>query len=151
MKHRHINLSLVVVVVFGLAIFFTLSCSSDTAEGKVERVDRVKMRQYMVRGEILYQQHCQNCHKADGTGLGRLYPPLAQSDYMLESRERTARLIRYGLQGAIIVNGVEYNQPMPANPNLMPLDIAQIMTFIYNSWENEEGLVEVNDVVEYLK
>ncbi|MEM6522979.1 MAG: c-type cytochrome, partial [Bacteroidota bacterium] len=29
-----------------------------------------------------YLQHCSSCHQKNGEGLARLYPPLADSDYL---------------------------------------------------------------------
>ena len=35
-------------------------------------------------GKRLYEQHCQSCHMPDGKGLGKLIPPLAGADYVLQ-------------------------------------------------------------------
>ncbi|MGY6559487.1 MAG: c-type cytochrome [Nitritalea sp.] len=110
-----------------------------------------KVMQYAVQGKTLYEVHCANCHQKNGKGLGKVIPPLNPSDYMLEDIPRTVRLIRHGLKGEIVVNGVTYNRAMPGNPQLTPLEIAQIATYIYNVWGHSEGLIHVNDVVEYLK
>ncbi|MBA4055732.1 MAG: hypothetical protein C0490_13535 [Marivirga sp.] len=59
-------------------------------------------------------------------------------------------LIRNGKKGELIVNGKSYNQPMPAIPSLTDLEIAEIATYIYNSWENERGIVDVQDVSKIL-
>lgn len=98
----------------------------------------------------MYQQHCINCHQEDGTGLGKLIPPLSGADYMLDNIARTACLIKYGMDGEIIVNGQDYNQPMPANEQLTDIEVAQILTYITNSWQNEEGYFSVKEVSTYL-
>ena len=105
-----------------------------------------KFKQYYVQGERLYAQHCSNCHQFDGSGLGRVYPPLDTSDYMQGNFEQVICLIRYGKSGSLIVNGKEYNQPMKGISSLSDLEIAQIATYIYNTWSHETGLVEVKDV-----
>ena len=105
----------------------------------------LKFRQYAVQGQILYQQHCANCHGADGRGLARLIPPLAQSDFLLNHKERVLCLIRHGMDGPVVVNGVEYNQPMPPNQGLTDIEIAEIATYILNSWGNEGGFVSVQE------
>ena len=105
-----------------------LSCGSryeNEATQDLDRAEKVRYEQYMVQGEQLYRTHCSNCHQAEGTGLGRLIPPLAQSDYMLADIDRTLCLIKNGLQGEITVNGEAYQQPMPANEALRDLEIAQ--------------------------
>jgi mono/diheme cytochrome c family protein len=110
-----------------------------------------KFKQYYVHGEQLYKKYCMNCHQADGSGLARVYPPLAQSDYMNSNFKDVICLIRYGKQGELIVNGVTFNQPMPAIPALTDLEIAEISTYIYNTWEHKRGIIEVKDVSSVLQ
>lgn len=109
-----------------------------------------KFRQYYVHGEKLYIQHCSNCHQKDGTGLGRVYPPLNQSDFMEKNFAAVVCLIRNGASGEMFVNGKEYNQRMPAMPALTDLEIAEITTYIYNTWDHDRGIVEVNTISEIL-
>jgi mono/diheme cytochrome c family protein len=109
-----------------------------------------KFKQYYVQGEKLYKTHCINCHQADGTGLGKVYPPLNNSDYMRNHFEDVICLIRYGKSGELIVNGIQFNQPMPALPALTDLEIAEIATYIYNTWEHEHGIVEVKQATAIL-
>lgn len=104
-----------------------------------------KFTNYFRQGELLYTKHCSNCHQADGSGLGRLYPPLKQSDYMNENFEQVLCLMRNGIRGELTVNGVQYNQAMPGVPTLTDLEIAEIATYIYNAWDNERGLVDVKE------
>jgi mono/diheme cytochrome c family protein len=104
-----------------------------------------------VQGEKLYLKHCSNCHQKDGTGLGRLYPPLRESDYMKNNFEEVVCLIRYGISGEIIVNGEQFNQPMQGISALTDLEIAEITTYIYNSWGHEKGICEVREVSAILK
>ena len=106
----------------------------------------VKFQQYYAEGELLYQQHCANCHQADGSGLGRVYPPLAKSDFINTNPEAVLCLIKYGVAGEMVVNGVTYNKPMPGIPALTELEIAEIATYIFNSWGNTSEMVEVNQV-----
>ena len=110
----------------------------------------VKFQQYYVEGEVLYKQHCANCHQTDGSGLGRVYPPLNKSDFMDEKFNEVICLIKNGRQGEILVNGVMYNQPMAGIPSLTDLEVAEITTYIYNTWSHQQGLVEVSVVTSVL-
>lgn len=115
----------------------------NSATQGLSRADKLRYEQYMIQGKQLYNMHCSNCHQADGSGLGQLIPPLAQSDYMLNSQSRTFCVIKYGLADKITVNGIEYDQPMPANEKLTNIEIAQISTYLYNSWGHEQGYIPV--------
>ncbi|MCU0420052.1 MAG: cytochrome c [Cyclobacteriaceae bacterium] len=110
-----------------------------------------KFQQYYVQGEKLYQQHCSNCHQKKGEGLGRLYPPLAQSDYMQQNFDQVICLMRYGIQGPLTVNGITYNQAMPGVPQLTELELAELATYIYNTGEHARGRVTLEEVARSLK
>lgn len=59
--------------------------------------------------------------------------------------------IRHGVKGEMIVNGLQYNQPMPGIPALSDLEIAEIATYIYNTWSHDHGIIEVKDVSKILE
>ncbi len=115
-----------------------------------ERAQKTKFRQYYIKGEQLYKANCQNCHQADGSGLGELYPPLRKSDYMVSHRDDVICLIRFGKQGEIVVNDKVYNMAMPPQPNLSDLEVAEIATYIYNSWGNDGGMFDVKEITPLL-
>lgn len=125
--------------------FLTLSCTSKSGSDTSP-----KFQQYFVQGEQLYIRHCSNCHQKNGTGLGLVYPPLDTSDYMQNNFENVVCLIRNGKEGELIVNGKGYNHTMPAIP-ITDLEIAEITTYIYNSWSHQRGLIDVKSVSGILK
>ncbi len=108
-----------------------------------------KFKQYYVQGEQLYLRHCSNCHQENGKGLGLLYPPLDTSDYMQNNFEDVVCLIRNGKEGVLVVNGKSFNGKMPES-SLSDLEIAEITTYIYNTWSHQRGLVDVKSVSEIL-
>lgn len=124
------------------------SCVSKTAG---EKKSSTKFDQYYIQGEILYVQHCSNCHQKNGKGLGRVYPPLDSSDYMTTYFSDVICLMKNGKTGELVVNGKTYNQAMPAIPTLTDLEVAEIATYIYNTWSHEKGIIEVKEVSVVLK
>ncbi|UCS93472.1 cytochrome c [Echinicola marina] len=117
----------------------------------LNNIKDLKTRQYAIEGQVLYENHCANCHQSDGTGLGRLIPPLKNADYLKADIGRTVRLIKHGIKGEIIVNGADYNKEMPANPALTNLEIAEITTYIYTAFTGQEKIIEVNKVKAFLE
>lgn len=109
-----------------------------------------KFEQYYVQGQVLYLTHCSNCHQKQGAGLGLLYPPLNKSDFMDTRFEEVICLIKNGRQGELFVNGKQYNKPMKGVPSLTELEIAEISTYIYNTWDHHRGIVEVKVVASAL-
>ncbi|MFN7260365.1 MAG: c-type cytochrome [Cyclobacteriaceae bacterium] len=110
-----------------------------------------KFQQYYVQGEQLYLKNCSNCHQKKGGGLGRLYPPLNKSDYMDQHLENVICLMKNGIEGELLVNGRKYNKEMKGIPSLTELEIAEIATYIYNSWEHQRGIIDIQAVNEALK
>ena len=81
---------------------------------------------------MIYQDFCMQCHQADGKGVENTYPPLAQSDFLLDNREGSIRGVKYGQRGPMTVNGVVYdNTMMPMG--LTEEEIADVLNYVYNS------------------
>ncbi|RIW17141.1 cytochrome c [Algoriphagus lacus] len=139
------------VIFSGLILAFSCAPKPSNEENTLAQITDPEVMKYAVSGKILYENYCGNCHQPDGKGLGKLIPPLRDSDYFKESVHRTVWIIRHGQVGEITVNGEKYNQEMPANPNLKPLDISQITTYLYNIWDLKEGVITASEVEDYLK
>ncbi|MFY0599687.1 MAG: cytochrome c [Cyclobacteriaceae bacterium] len=139
----------------GVLILFSACSTSSNKENKDNKSssssqDEIRLKQYIVKGGDIYSLYCANCHQKEGQGLANLFPPLAGSDYLLSDLERAACVIKKGLVEEIEVNGKKYNQMMPPNDHLTPLEVAEVLTYITNSWGNEKGLIGVKDVESWL-
>jgi len=93
-------------------------------------------------GQQLYQSHCSACHQANGQGLAGAFPPLAESDFLHTGPDAVIDAVVNGLSGPITVNGQEYNAVMPPLAYLDDVQVADVVTFVMNSWGNPGG--EVN-------
>ncbi len=86
-------------------------------------------------GKLIYEDFCIQCHLSNGEGIEKIYPPLNNSDYLLKDLDKSIYSIKYGLRGEIIVNGIKYNGEM-ASQGLEDDEIADVMNYITNSWDN---------------
>jgi nitrite reductase (NO-forming)/hydroxylamine reductase len=105
--------------------------------------------EWMERGRQLYLQNCAACHQPQGNGLPGAFPPLAQSDFIAKDPGSLLDVTINGRQGRLVVNGVEYNNVMPAMSYLSDRDLAAIITYVLNSWGNPGGTVQMAKVAEY--
>ncbi len=96
-------------------------------------------------GQRVYEVNCMACHQAGGTGIPNAFPPLAASDFLNADHSRAIGAILNGLSEQIEVNGQSYNGVMPAM-RLSDEDIANVLTFALNSWDNNGGSVSAADV-----
>jgi len=88
-------------------------------------------------GEKVYQTYCTACHQANGQGLTGAFPPLAGSDFLLADKNRAIKVVLGGLSGEITVNGTQYNAVMPNLSYLKDEDVANVITYVMNSWGNQ--------------
>lgn len=96
-------------------------------------------------GKRIYDGNCMACHQANGQGIPAAFPPLAASDYLNDDPLRAVAAVVHGLEGPIKVNGESFNSVMPAM-NLTDEQVANVMTFILNSWDNKGGEITVDQV-----
>ncbi len=106
------------------------------------------LEQQAKAGEVLFKGTCSACHQDQGQGIPGVFPPLANSDYLMADHKRAIGIVLNGLSGKIKVNGQEYDSVMPPMSQLNDDEIANILTFAMNSWGNENGAITAEQVKE---
>ena len=94
------------------------------------------LEQSIADGEEIYQDFCLQCHLDTGKGVSGVFPPLVESDYLMNNIDLSIRGVKYGLSGPIVINGEEYDGVMQ-NQGLDNEEIADVMNYILNSWGNK--------------
>jgi len=97
-------------------------------------------------GEALFAGTCSVCHQANGAGLPGVFPPLAKSDYLNADPKRAMDVVLRGLTGKLKVNGADYDSVMPPMNQLNDDEVANILTYVLNSWGNVGGQISTEDV-----
>jgi len=92
------------------------------------------------RGSEIYADFCVTCHMENGEGVPYTFPPLANSDYLLQKRAESIKGVKYGRQGELIVNGITYNDTM-APLGLEDEEVVDVMNYILNSWGNSSDKI----------
>jgi len=114
------------------------------AAGTLSKEDQI------AAGKQLFTGTCSVCHQANGAGLPSVFPPLAKSDYIarLAAKDKDAliALPLHGLNGKVTVNGIDYDSVMPPMTQLTDDEVANILTFVLNSWDNPGGQVTKDEV-----
>ena len=91
-------------------------------------------------GAKVFERVCAACHQADGRGVGSVFPPLRDSDYLRADLDRAISSVIHGLSGPIVVNGVEYNAAMPPMAYLSDEEVASVLTFVLEEWNGGGGV-----------
>ena len=103
------------------------------------RAEKIEM------GRRLFSSICAACHQPTGRGIPNVFPPLASSDFLNADKSRAVKTVLNGRQGEIVVNGQRFNNSMPQFP-LSEQDIADVLTYVYNSFGNSGVEVSSEEV-----
>lgn len=98
------------------------------------------------RGKRTFMQTCFVCHQPEGQGIAGQIPPLAKSDFLMADKDRAIRYVIHGASGEIEVNGKKYNGIMAPLNYLPDEDIANVVTYVRNSWGNSGDAATVAEV-----
>ncbi len=88
-------------------------------------------------GKQIFTKTCFACHQANGEGIANVFPPLAKSDFLNADVKRAIGFVLNGKTGEITVNGKKYNNIMTKQV-LTDDEIADVLTYVYNSWGNNK-------------
>jgi Cytochrome c, mono- and diheme variants len=93
-------------------------------------------------GAKLYSAHCQSCHQANGQGIPGVFPPLTHLDKVVQAkggREYLIRVVLYGLQGPLTVEGKTYNGVMPPFRQLKDQQVADVLNYILTTFAKSKA------------
>ncbi|MET4080914.1 glucose/arabinose dehydrogenase/mono/diheme cytochrome c family protein [Pedobacter sp. UYP30] len=91
-------------------------------------------------GATVYAKNCQTCHMADGGGVQNLNAPLSKTDYVLGDKTRLIKTLLKGMKG-VDINGESYSNVMPAHDFLTNKQVADVLTYVRNSFGNKASAV----------
>jgi nitrite reductase (NO-forming) len=100
----------------------------------------------MEKGKLVFMQTCAVCHQANGQGVPNVFPPVANSDFLMADQARSIRIVLRGMSGPIIVNGTTYDSVMPPVVQLTDEQVANVLTYVRNSWGNTGNAVSPDEV-----
>ena len=112
-------------------------------QGVLTRVDdeEPQVVDPMVLGGEIYS-NCAACHQADGQGIQGTFPPLVGTERVLGDPRPFVAILLNGIQGPLEVDGVLYNNLMPAWDQFSDQEMAAVMTYVRQSWGNDAEAVE---------
>lgn len=103
--------------------------------------------QNMSNGKKIYETRCLVCHQADGGGVPNMNAPLdGASNVVGNDIARMVKIIRGGYNERVALDGYYYSNAMTANPDLKDQDIADVLSYIRNSWSNKASKITLAQV-----
>lgn len=137
--------------VFITTILITLggikSASAQTQKGEATAVkNQIISSTVISNGKKIYQQYCLTCHMADGAGVPNMNPPLIKTTRVLGDKAKLIRVILKGLNTGEEIDGETYTNIMPPHNFLNDQQIADVLTFVRNSFGNKATKVTEAEV-----
>lgn len=111
-------------------------------EATPEPVSEAQETELFATGEEIYNNTCIACHQAGGTGAESevaytYYPPLAGNPYVtLEDPAPVTQTVLFGRGG------------MPAFRGMSDMEVAAVLTYVRQAWENDASAVSPELVAE---
>jgi len=122
----------------------TVNSKKDSAVATVKK-DTIPAA-IMTRGDSVYTAYCLACHQVNGSGNPGMYPPLKTNATVVGDKNDLILIVLKGLSGAVEVNGVTYTQAMPPHNFLTDSQIADVLTYVRNSFGNSAEIITPEDV-----
>lgn len=97
-------------------------------------------------GEKIYSVYCGTCHQRNGQGASGRFPPLAETPWVTGDKKKLITIILKGLEGRIEVKGEPYDNTMPQHSFLNNEEVANVLTYIRQSFGNEASAVTAEEV-----
>ncbi|MHB8380846.1 MAG: c-type cytochrome [Candidatus Binataceae bacterium] len=89
----------------------------------------------------VFATNCAICHQSSGQGVPDVYPPLAGTVGRYVSsqagRKYLVRVVSFGMNGAIVSQGTDYNGFMQPWPQLSDAQIAAVLNYILANFNSK--------------
>ena len=132
-----------ILIIGALALCCVSMIWSCQSEGQLE------FARYYSSGMAIYQSKCQNCHGDKGEGLQSLIPPLTDSAFLRSNKAALACVVKYGTNKTLTVTGRDFDGKMK-DVDMPSVEIAEVLTYITNSFGNKMGTITSDQVSKYL-
>ncbi len=97
-------------------------------------------------GTQVFNTYCISCHQHNGKGDGSRFPPVENSDWVNGDKKRLISVVLNGLNKPIEVNGKTFNSLMPQHSFLKDEEIAQVLTYIRQHFNNNSDSITSHEV-----
>lgn len=138
---------LLLTALTSLGIAFSLQAQTKkvTAKTVVKSVAATDLKASVQRGQVVYAANCLSCHQADGGGIPSMNAPLIKTSYVLGDSKKLIGILLKGMQG-VEIDGEDYRNIMPQFTHLTNQQIADVLTYVRNSFGNKAPAVTVKEV-----
>ncbi len=89
-----------------------------------------------VDGATVFKDQCMACHQENAQGVPEQFPPLAKNADLFLSPDYPVRVVLFGLEGKITVDGKKFDSAMPPLDVLSDQEIAAVVNYVRGNFGN---------------
>jgi mono/diheme cytochrome c family protein len=128
------------------AVLFFASLLLMSRSGQAPAQGKNAIQASVERGGKVYYQQCLSCHQADGGGVQSMNPPLTRTKWVLGDRTQLIQIVLNGMTLKTEINGDTYHNVMASHSDLSDQQIADVLTYVRNSFGNKAGAITMAQV-----
>jgi mono/diheme cytochrome c family protein len=113
---------------------------------KVSAASASPLKSAITRGHIVYTKYCLSCHQVDGSGVPNMNPPLIKTKWTLGPKSVLIQQVLKGSSGKVEIDGDTFSNTMPPLKALTDQQIADVLTYVRNSFGNKASMVTAAEV-----
>ncbi len=132
-----------------LILAFVLSTAAVQAQTKHKTIKKgaaVGLKASIAAGQKVFSQYCVSCHQADALGVPHMNPPLVKTTYVLGDKTKLIKIVLNGFDEDVEINGERYSNSMASHDFLKDQEIADVLTFVRNSFGNKAPAITMAQV-----
>ena len=128
-------------LIISLSVFvITLAVAQRGKENAITKSENYK------NGKEVYNKVCLSCHMEDGAGVPHLNPPLIKTSYVSGNKTKLIQIVLKGMNERVKIEDESYSNVMASHADLSDQQIADVLTYIRNSFGNKYGIVTATEV-----
>ncbi len=131
-------------LLMGGAVFLLVMAAAGQNTQPV-KVQQPSVKTSIAAGKLVYTQYCLSCHMTDGGGVQNMNPPLIKTSFINGDKFKLVSVVLNGMSRQEI-DGETYNNVMAPFNFLTDKEIADVLTYVRNSFGNKKSAVTVADV-----
>jgi len=130
------------IALFGCLLFATATF----AQAKHTAAHSTGLKSSIANGKLVYTRICLSCHMADGGGVQNMNPPLVKTTFVLGNKKKLISIVLNGFSENVEINGDTYTNVMASHSYLKDKEIADVLTYVRNSFGNKASAVTALEV-----
>jgi mono/diheme cytochrome c family protein len=135
-----------ITLTLSLLLFFSVTLQAQVKKKPAKRNTAPNLSASIAAGKLVYGKICISCHMADGGGVPNMNPPLIKTTYVEGPKAKLISIVLKGFNESVEIDGSNYSNVMPSQDFLKDQEIADVLTYVRNSFGNKGSAVTLAEV-----